>query len=103
MNAPEPVFEAPWHAHLFALTVHLNESGLFDWPFWADRFGATLARHGLRRELNGGEDYFAAWLDTLERFLSEKGMAKPYFALLTIGPSTIQRSVATGITVRVDS
>lgn len=33
MSAPEPVFEAPWHAHLFALTVHLNESGLFDWPF----------------------------------------------------------------------
>ena len=61
MSAPEPVFEAPWHAHLFALTVHLNESGLFDWPFWADRFGATLARHGLRRELNGGEDYFNAW------------------------------------------
>jgi len=27
---PEPVFEAPWHAQVFALTVHLNEAG----PQW---------------------------------------------------------------------
>ena len=24
MSAPEPVFEAPWHAQIFALTVHLK-------------------------------------------------------------------------------
>lgn len=52
-NAPEPVFEAPWHAQLFALTVHLNETGHFVWPDWADRFGATLRQHGLAGELNG--------------------------------------------------
>ena len=40
---PDPVFEDPWHAQLFALTVHLNETGCFDWPDWAKRFGATLA------------------------------------------------------------
>ena len=74
---PEPVFEAPWHAQVFALTVHLNEAGHFDWPDWAARFGATLKRHGLAKELNGGEDYFAAWLETLEGFLDEIGMAAP--------------------------
>ena len=77
MSAPEPAFEAPWHAQLFALTVHLNESGLFDWPFWADRFGATLAQHGLARELNGGEDYFNAWLETFETLLIDAGHARP--------------------------
>ncbi|APE42954.1 nitrile hydratase accessory protein [Sulfitobacter alexandrii] len=75
MTRPEPVFEAPWHAQVFALTVHLNEAGQFSWPDWADRFGATLQRHGMDRDLNGGEDYFAAWLETLEALLAERGMA----------------------------
>lgn len=73
---PDPVFEAPWHAQLFALTVHLNEAGHFDWGEWAARLGATLKQHGLDRALNGGEDYFAAWLETLEGFLSELGLAE---------------------------
>jgi len=68
---PEPVFEAPWHAQLFALTVHLNEAGHFAWPNWAARFGATLKRQGLDQELNGGDDYFLAWLDTLETLLTD--------------------------------
>jgi len=72
---PEPVFEAPWHAQVFALTVHLNEAGHFVWSDWAARFGATLKRRGVERDLNGGEDYFAAWLETLEGFLAEIGMA----------------------------
>lgn len=76
MNAiPEPVFAEPWHAQLFALTVHLNETGRFDWPYWAERFGATLKRHGLARDLDGGDDYFAAWLETLEQILTEDGSA----------------------------
>ncbi len=73
---PEPVFEEPWHAQVFALTVHLNEAGHFDWPDWAARFGQTLAQHGLDRDLNGGADYFDAWLETLEGFLAERGMAE---------------------------
>ena len=73
----EPAFEAPWHAQLFALTVHLNEAGHFEWSDWAERFGATLKRHGLTKDLNGGEDYFAAWLETLEGFLADRAMAAP--------------------------
>jgi len=74
-SAPQPVFEAPWHAQVFALTVHLNEAGHFVWGDWAARFGATLKRHGLTRDLNGGEDYFAAWLETLEGILGELDLA----------------------------
>lgn len=73
---PEPAFEAHWHAQLFALTVHLNETGLFDWPDWAARFGATLKAHGLAKELNGGDDYFAAWLETLETLMTDLGLAE---------------------------
>ena len=74
---PEPVFEAPWHAQVFALTVHLNEAGHFEWKTWAACFGATLKQHGLSRDLNGGEDYFMAWLETLERVLEDGNMAAP--------------------------
>lgn len=74
-GAPEPVFEEPWHAQLFALTVHLNETGRIAWPDWAARFSATLRHNGLGRELNGGSDYFDAWLDTLEALLAETGEA----------------------------
>lgn len=76
-SAPEPAFAAPWHAHVFALTVHLNEAGHFVWGDWAQRFGAMLKQHGLAKELNGGDDYFNAWLETLESFLAEINMADP--------------------------
>ena len=72
---PDPVFEAPWHAQVFALTVHLNAAGLFTWSDWASRFGATLNHHGLARDLDGGADYFSAWLETLETLLAEGGLA----------------------------
>lgn len=76
MNGPpEPAFVAPWHAEVFAITVVLHEAGHFAWPDWAARFGATLKRRGLDRELDGGDDYFAAWLETLEDLLASMGMA----------------------------
>lgn len=77
VSAPEPVFAEPWHAQVFALTVHLNEAGRFSWADWVQRFSATLARHGLDRDLDGGEDYFRAWLETLEGFLAEEGAVAP--------------------------
>ncbi len=74
-GAPEPAFSEPWHAQLFALTVKLNEDGHFAWPDWAARFSDTLKAHGLHKDLDGGDDYFNAWLDTLEGMLAESGQA----------------------------
>lgn len=73
----EPAFSEPWHAQVFALTVFLNEAGHFDWPAWTARFSATLKAHGLNRDLDGGEDYFQAWLETLEGLLADLGQADP--------------------------
>lgn len=75
MTAPEPAFSEPWQAQVFAVTVHLNEAGHFTWPDWAARFSETLKRHGLQKELDGGEDYFNAWLETLEAFLEDLGLS----------------------------
>ena len=76
MNAPsEPVFTEPWHAQVFAMTVHLNETGRLDWTDWAAAFSATLKRRGLSRSLDGGEDNFSAWLETLEAVVVRDGHA----------------------------
>ncbi|SHH55992.1 nitrile hydratase accessory protein [Cognatishimia maritima] len=72
---PEPRFEQPWHADVFALTVHLNEAGQFTWSEWTETFGATLAAHRLDGALDGGNDYFLAWIDALETLLVSKGLA----------------------------
>ena len=73
---PEPIFEQPWHAQLFALTVTLNERGHFSWSEWAERFGSSLKTHGLAQSLNGGDDYFLAWLDALESLLAGRGFVQ---------------------------
>lgn len=71
----EPVFEAPWHAQAFALAVSLEAGGAFTWPEWTQTFGTVLAQHGLSKELDGGDDYFVAWVAALERICTEKGIA----------------------------
>lgn len=72
-GAPEPAFTEPWHAQLFALTVRLNETGEFAWSDWAARFSETLKQQGMSKDLDGGDDYFQAWLVTLETLLDEAG------------------------------
>ena len=76
---PEKVFDAPWHAEVFALAVHLNEGGYFDWPEWAGRFGENLAaaktvKIGVGEGLDGSDDYFQIWLQTLIELMQEKGL-----------------------------
>ena len=76
---PEKVFDAPWHAEVFALAVHLNEGGYFDWPEWAGRFGENLAaaktaKIGVVEGLDGSDDYYEIWLQTLIELMQEKGL-----------------------------
>ena len=73
----EPVFEEPWHAQVFAMTTVLNERGLFSWPDWAAAFGASLARTPQAPGQTVAAHYFGCWLDTLEEFLQERGLADP--------------------------
>ncbi len=71
MAQPEPVFEAPWHADIFAVTVSLQQDGVFSWAEWVSVFSAELKLSGLNEALNGGDDYFLAWIAALERILTE--------------------------------
>jgi nitrile hydratase accessory protein len=64
----ERVFDEPWQAQLFALTVKLSEAGHFAWTEWTERFGA---------ELKHDRPYYDTWLVTLEKLLVERGLASP--------------------------
>jgi len=77
--SPEKVFDVPWHAEVFALAVHLNEGGYFDWPEWAGRFGENLAaaktvKIGVGEGLDDTDDYYQTWLQTLIELMQEKGL-----------------------------
>lgn len=65
-GAGEPVFEEPWQATAFAMTVALHERGLFSWSEWAEHLGA---------ELKSGDAYYDCWMRALERVLAERGVA----------------------------
>ena len=67
-------FAEPWHAQLFAMTVHLADRGLFTWPDWTARLSRRLA--AARAPIEGGDDYYGAWMETLEGFLAEYGTAE---------------------------
>ncbi|SNS89297.1 nitrile hydratase accessory protein [Antarctobacter heliothermus] len=75
MSAPAPVFAAPWHAEAFAISVSLEVGGAFTWSEWTKVFGAVLAEHGKAGDLDGGDDYFYAWVVALERICTAKGIA----------------------------
>ena len=100
---PEPVFEHPWHAQLFALTVTLNERGYFSWSEWVERFGSTLETQGFAQSLNGGDDYFLAWLDALESLLAVRGFAQvDELDALEVAWIEAYLSTPHGATVRID-
>ena len=73
VEANERVFVNPWEARAFALTVKLHEQGRFDWSEWSDYLADAIARASHIGD-SGGESYYAAWLNALEKLLADKGM-----------------------------
>ena len=69
--AEDRVFEEPWQAQAFALTVQLHKQGAFTWAEWAAALSAQL--HGPDHG-GGGERYYAAWLAALESLTVAKGL-----------------------------
>jgi nitrile hydratase accessory protein len=66
-------FNEPWHAHIFAITVHLNEQGHFDWNDWSKVFSTALSSKDSENLIINDDDYYLIWLRTLEKFLREAG------------------------------
>lgn len=73
----EPVFAEPWQAQAFALAVRLSAEGHFTWPEWSAALAQELKAAADRGEPDDGTHYYEHWLATLERLVTEKGLASP--------------------------
>ena len=73
--AVERPFTHPWHAEVFALVISLHDAGLFSWQDWADMLAHKLATDANAGSLDGGDDYYGAWLAALEALLQGRDVA----------------------------
>lgn len=67
-----PVFNAPWEAQAFAMTLSLHARGVFTWREWADALAAELAAAAQRGEPDDGTHYYEHWLAALEKLTAAK-------------------------------
>ena len=67
-------FDEPWHAEVFAVTVHLSEQNLFSWTEWTEALGEQISKVKQRRCIDVSNDYYNLWLQALVELLSTKGI-----------------------------
>jgi len=67
-----PVFQEPWEAQAFAMTLALYEKGLFTWPEWAESLSQTITEAQAAGDPDTGENYYEHWLAALERIVTLK-------------------------------
>jgi nitrile hydratase accessory protein len=70
-----PVFEAPWQAQAFAMTLALHERGLFTWAEWAAALAAQIGCAQEAGDPGDGSTYYEHWLAALEHLFTEKGLS----------------------------
>ena len=70
MAADGPVFNEPWEARAFAMTVALHERGVFTWPQWAEALARQIDRARAAGDADLGDTYYQHWLRALESLVS---------------------------------
>ena len=68
------VFDAPWEAQAFAMTLALHERGAFSWNEWSEVLAGVIAEPRKRGEDDTGNHYYRHWLLALERIAVRKGL-----------------------------
>ena len=69
-----PVFNAPWEAQAFAMTLTLHACGIFTWREWADALAAELTAAAARGAPDDGSHYYEHWLAALEKLAAGKNL-----------------------------
>jgi len=65
-----PVFNEPWEARAFAMTLALHERGVFTWPQWAEALSRQIAQARAAGDADLGDTYYQHWLRALESLVS---------------------------------
>jgi nitrile hydratase accessory protein len=66
LDNDSPVFNEPWEARAFAMTLALHERGVFTWPQWADALSKQIAQAHAAGDADLGDTYYQHWLRALE-------------------------------------
>ena len=69
-----PVFNEPWEAEAFAMTLNLYAQGYFTWPEWVERMGAEISAAPDACDSVRGDTFYLHWLKALEGLVAEKGL-----------------------------
>ena len=65
-----PVFNEPWEARAFAMTLALHERGVFTWPQWAAALSRQISQAHASGDADLGDTYYQHWLRALESLVS---------------------------------
>jgi nitrile hydratase accessory protein len=71
MDADSPVFNEPWEARAFAMTLALYERGVFTWPQWAEVLSRQIELARAAGDEDLGDTYYQHWLRALESLVSD--------------------------------
>ncbi len=69
-----PVFNAPWEAQAFAMTLALHERGMFTWAEWARCLNQAICDAQATGDADRGDTYYRHWLTALDRISTLKGL-----------------------------
>ena len=67
-----PVFNAPWEARAFAMTVDLHKRGLFDWSDWCETLSGEIRAAQDAGDPDLGDTYYKHWLAALEKIVTRR-------------------------------
>jgi nitrile hydratase accessory protein len=70
------VFEAPWQAQIFALTVKLSQAGYFTWSEWVQSFGRRITTSPVQNHESDTEAYYRQWIEALEDLVQGADLLK---------------------------
>ena len=70
MDGESPVFNEPWEARAFAMTLALHERGVFTWPQWAEALSRQIELAHAAGDADLGDTYYQHWLRALESLVS---------------------------------
>jgi nitrile hydratase accessory protein len=74
-DAGGPIFNEPWEAKAFAMTLSLHQQGLFSWAEWSQALARQLALARTLGDPDLGGTYYQHWLTALETLVAAKGAA----------------------------
>lgn len=69
-----PVFDRPWQAQAFALTVELYKNGRFTWPEWVEIFSEEIKRSPALPGESVNDAYYRQWIAALEKMATSRNL-----------------------------